>query len=205
MSFTWLTLCPIDPEIDIEFQRLIDQLTEIEVIGLECELDKSRETQYVTGKWFVDYFQFNGIKLRDVSLVEEDYVTKRLRQEESVCVIRIRHNPAVIRVTYSPSLLNEKPICPNCDEEIQEEPIDVISLWWGDGTREVQNKFRYKCYHCASEQKIWQLNWHRIAGFFRYAIEINDFYAYSYAPHPDLLNILSQSTNTNWDYFWGRI
>lgn len=86
--------------------------------------------------------------------------------------------------------------CPKCRKN--------LSCWsgWVEQWRESPNATSVKCEHCACDLSLFDLNWRHNAAFSRCFIDVWHIYPQEAIPTEELLRVLSEVTNQEWDYFF---
>lgn len=91
------------------------------------------------------------------------------------------------------------PQCPHCAFHIDNFP-EVLDRWFAN-----KSGFSWECPICRSSFQLHQLDWRHIAGLARFTIAIEGVHYAEAIPSSELLQVLAQSTATDWNYFYYHI
>jgi len=89
----------------------------------------------------------------------------------------------------------EKLVCPNCKSKIQ-DPSLLISKF------NKQKNWHSLC--CKHKIDIQTINWRKSAGFSQSFIQINNIFPKEAIPSDQLLLLLSNFSQSNWNYFYSK-
>jgi len=174
-----LYLHPEQPDFTVtDTSSLVTRLQEIGLISdkISTQADKHH---YFSGNKFLDYIAYMGCAPAiqfEASGDNEDFCFIKLHQYDNAKLIYSRTQ-------------SRAPHCPVCKKPVRD---------WQHDT----NAATIHCPSCDSTSNIEQFNWRKMAGFARLFIEITDIFPKEAIPQQLLLNRLSNTTGTDWQYFY---
>jgi hypothetical protein len=92
----------------------------------------------------------------------------------------------------------QPPLCPRCRAKFTNWSDHLLS--WQKNKRQ----YLWECGNCGNKASAQELNWCRMAGIARYAIDLWEIGEGEAEPSPELLRALTQKTGENWRYFYYR-
>jgi hypothetical protein len=181
MTELWLSLCPVNPEIELDFVSLKASLLDMGLIGSRCkqQWDKDDEEWFLTGHTFYDF-------------LHQQPGTYALHP----CTIQVRDLGGVY-VISSPYAAETQPACRRCGHALTEAFNRILDKWWSN-----QKDFRYRCPNCSVEQKIWELDWREFTAVCRYEIHLHGIHPPAYSIQPGLWSALKHVSGIDWQPVW---
>lgn len=144
------------------------------------------ENDYRVGEKFLQHISFLGCSPYLKTEPEHEH-------DQNYCYVHISV-PGVIR--FISGKHPKPPSCPGCKKRLNTEN-DFISAWHKD-----KNATAIQCAHCHNHFSIYDLHWHKNAGFVNFTIEISGIFPKEAIPGPLLLSWLKSVTGSEWQYFY---
>lgn len=165
---------------DFAFRDISPLISVLQDTGLiSLRIDSQPGYNFYTGKRFLDYVAYMGCA-PTVQFEASD-------NNDNFCFIKI-HQYQTAQLIFSQTQ-SRAPHCPHCKKP--------VSDWQ-------QNKTvtSIRCNSCKTSSNIENYNWRKMAGYASLFIEITDIFPKEAIPQQSLLDKLSTSTNTDWQYFY---
>ena len=174
-----LYLCPAQHDIEAkDLSLFIDHLRTIGFISQQIDTT-AIDNRYLTGARFLDYIAYMGCSPAVQFEADEN--------DNNFCHIHIhQHESAKLIVSKKQA---RAPHCPSCARPVKH---------WNEN----KDDSTILCDQCHTRSNIEAFNWRRMAGYSRLFLEVTDIFPKEAVPQQCLLDELSQSLDTEWQYFY---
>ena len=174
-----LYLHPEQPDFTVtDIPSLVTRLQEIGLISDKISTQAGKH-HYFSGSKFLDYIAYMGCAPAIQFEASDD--------KENFCFIKLHHYDSA-KLIHS-QVQSRAPHCPACKKPVPD--------WQHDKTATTIH-----CASCNSSSNIEKFDWRKMAGFARLFIEITDIFPKEAIPQQILLDRLSSTTGTDWQYFY---
>ena len=174
-----LFLCPVQQDFSIE--DIAGFISVLQAIGFVAEKINPSEPddRYFSGDDFLKYISYMGCAPAiqfEASDSGGDFCYVHLHQYESAKLIHSK-------------IQTRPPHCPDCHKPVKNWQQNLMTDM-------------IVCQHCNTGSRIEAYDWRKMAGYARLFIEITDVFPKEALPQPALLEKLTTTANTEWQYFY---
>ena len=155
--------------------------------GFIGSLIPSKDKCFFVGERFLQLITFLGCS-PDIQLSPED------GDDDKYCRVELSDLSDELSFRYFERDVSAR--CPNCRKNIRHWSQSVKE--WGES----QKSISVSCEYCDSDVSIFDLNWRHNAAFARCFIDVWHIYPQEAIPTEELLKLLLDETEQEWDYFF---